>query len=378
MNWGFIIISYVSLLAFGLADNIRGPLFLEVLRSYQLSDFIGSFVFAASSFMALIASLMSSFWSRYFHQYRLLQFGLIFMSVGFCGMGLAKTYPQMLIFVCAFGVSVGLLSISQNYLVSVGTTEQHRSRALSGLHAMYGLASLTAPLVASTFSQKQWSWQEIFIFVGILPLVVLFGSFFKAAPKLKKSVMNFNDEANSINKNKLFMFAMSFSLYVVAEILVSSRLALYLRRDYNYDLPESSQALLIFFILLLIGRGLSSFVNWGTALRKALLWSLGTTAVALSLGLLVHPGFLVLAGLTMAPFYPLAISFISEIFPNHVQMAIGWAMSLQSLCVVSMHLVVGRFSDNFGLAAALWLGPMACFISFFLIQFGVRLDEAKS
>lgn len=378
MNWGFIIVSYVSLLAFGLADNIRGPLFLEVLKTYHLSDFAGSFVFAGSSFMALIASLTSPVCARFFHQYRLLQLGLVFMGVGFCGMGLSKSYPQMLVFVCSFGMSVGLLSISQNYLVSIGAPAQHRSRVLSGLHAMYGLASLTAPLVASIFSQMDWSWQEIFIFVGLVSFAVLIGSFFKASPPLETRALSSDGDVKKLNKGKLFRLAMAFSLYVVAEILVSSRLSLYLRRDYNYDLSQASQALLGFFILLLAGRLISSFIHWGKFLRRALLWCLGLTTVILSLGLTVSPWFLVLAGLTMAPFYPLAISFISEVFPKHVQMAIGWAMSLQSLCVVSMHMGVGRFSDSYGLAAALWLGPLACFVAYLFIQFGVGSVDAKA
>lgn len=378
MNWGFIIISYISLLAFGLADNIRGPLFLEVLKTYQLSDFAGSFVFAASSFMALVASLSSPFCSRYFHQYRMLQLGLLFMSIGFCGMGLAQTYPQMLIFVCFFGLSVGTLGISQNYLVSVGSTAKYRSRILSGLHAMYGLASLTAPIVASVFSQKNWTWKEIFIFVGIIPIVLLFGSFFKKSPPPEIIKYRDDDKARNINRRKLFMLSLAFSLYVVAEILVSSRLALYLRRDYSYDLDQSSQALFVFFVFLLLGRLLSSFIHWGQFLRRTLLGSLALTGIVIALGLIIHPWFIILAGFTMAPFYPLAISFISEVFPNHVQMSIGWAMSIQSLCVVSMHVGVGKFTDLFGLSLAMWLGPVACLIAFLLIQLGVRLEETKT
>ncbi len=372
MNWGFIIVSYVSLLAFGLADNIRGPLFLEILKTYELSDFAGSFIFAASSFMALVAALLSPVWSKYLHQYRVLQLGLLFMAMGFCGMGWAKSYPQMLIFVCSFGVSVGLLSISQNYLVTVGSTEKHRPRFLSGLHAMYGLASLTAPLIAAYFSELQWSWKDIFILVGLVSFLVLLASFFKSLRKEHKEKSLVNLDPGPLSKTKVFMLAAAFSLYVVSEILVSSRLSLYLRRDFNYDLPQASRALFVFFVFLLLGRLMSSFINWGKSLRQALLWSLLSTTIILSLGLSINPWFLVLSGISMAPFYPLAISFMSEIFPGHVQAVIGWSMSLQSLFVVSMHVGVGQFSDSFGLAAALWLGPLACLVGYLFILLGVK------
>ena len=190
--------------------------------------------------------------------------------------------------------------------------------------------------------------------------MVLLGSFLKGRKGLEKEEKKSIHEVGALDKGKVFRLAMAFSLYVVSEILVSSRLSLFLRRDYNYDLAEASRALFVFFVFLLAGRLVSSFIHWGNSLRQALLWSLLSTGIILSLGLMVNPWFLVLAGLTMAPFYPLAISFMSEVFPGHVQSVIGWAMSLQSLCVVSMHVGVGRFSDSFGLAAALWLGPLAC------------------
>ncbi len=378
MNWGFILISYISLLAFGLADNIRGPLFFEILSTYKLSDFAGSFVFAASSFMALLAALANSQYSKYFHQYRMLQVGLVFMGLGFCGMGLANSYPIMLIFVSAFGISVGTLSIAQNYLVSIGTTDRFRTRVLSGLHSMYGLASLTAPIVASEFSKRGWSWNEIFIFVGIIPLIILLGSFYKKSPPPDKVVQDDLKDGFKVDRKKLLMLSFAFSFYVVSEILVSTRLALYLRRDFNYDLYQSSQALFVFFILLLFGRLISSFIHWGHFLRKALLGSLALTTFAIVLGLLVHPWFIILAGFTMAPFYPLAISFMSEVFPKHLQMVIGWAMTIQSFSVVSMHVVVGKFTDNFGLSAALWLGPAVSLIAFFLIYFGVKVEKAHA
>ena len=47
--WPLILISFASLFVFGISDNIRGPLFPEILKEFNISDSMGSLMFALSS-----------------------------------------------------------------------------------------------------------------------------------------------------------------------------------------------------------------------------------------------------------------------------------------------------------------------------------------
>ncbi len=58
----------------------------------------------------------------------------------------------------------------------------------------------------------------------------------------------------------------------------------------------------------------------------------------------------------MAPFYPLAIVYISEITGVQKRRFLTFAMGVQGLLVIFMHVGVGYLSDAFGLFSAFGVG----------------------
>lgn len=361
----FLVISYLSLFSLGLCDNIRGPLFVDILNHYNLNNFVGSWVFAGSSFFALLGSASVRYFFKYLHPYRVLQFSLVLMCLGFLVMGLASSFQIFMIGVLVFGFSVGLVGVAQNYLVSVGCLPEHRSRALSGLHAMYALASLGAPFVVRFLSQWQLPWASALLWVSTVPVIVFLISIF---------LSNKNDFARTVPHSKvplisnrfdrrMIMVSLILGFYVVAEILLSSRLAALFRTEFGSDLQQSSDYLMIFFFLFFLGRLAFFFIKFSWPIRKILFYSHFLSIVFFVLGLWVSPYYLILCGLSMAPFYPLAVSLISEMFPHRVGQAIAWTMSIQSMLIVVMHLLVGLISDLYGLKLALNIGLFCCLAS---------------
>lgn len=369
-----LVFAFASLFTLGLADNIRGTLFPEILNQFQLSNTLGSWLFATSSGAAFIAGISStSFLSRY--TISSLQFvGVFFLAVGLAVMGFSVNFAWLIVGSTFLGLGIGFMGVAQNLLVSENVEPRLRSRALSGLHGMYGLASFIAPMLAATTTKAFDSWSGAFYVVAIISvLFLLVQVLISPNPKFKVHIPGEGqyegDLKKRTSKKALIMVSFFFGFYVVAEILISTRLALYMRTYYNMDLVQSAQYVTLFFLFMLIGRVSFAFVHLPLSLRTQLNGCLVGSLSFIVLGLWLHPFFLALTGLTMAPYYPLCVSYIAEISQNLSRTFLSVAMSFQSLAVVAMHLGVGYMTDQYGLALAFGVGILALIISIICLSF---------
>jgi FHS family glucose/mannose:H+ symporter-like MFS transporter len=376
MIWPFIILSYISMFALGLSDNIRGPLFPEILHEFQLTDGQGSWMFAVASIFGFFGSAFSRHFIQKWNHIHLLDFALILMSVSLGALALAPNFICVLLASMVLGLSIGLMGVAQNVLCSKGTNLQRRRQIVSGMHAIYGFSSFVAPLIVAFLGSYFHSWRLCFGLAAIFPVLTLIFSLLK---RVRVETRDTHAEKGSemlpikgLRAAQIYL-AVAFGSYVVAEIMVSSRLALFVRRERNLDLEQSSLYVSGFFVLMFLGRLFFAWRPLKYDLRNQLSWSLLLSFVFIFLGLYVHPIFLLLTGLTMAPYYPLAIVYISECFPRNIDSAIASTMAAQSLLVVMMHFTVGYFSDWLGLTMALWVGPFFLLVALFILRTYPRL-----
>ncbi len=366
-KWAFLF-ACISMFALGISDNIRGPLFPELLKYFNLTNSQGSLSFALTSLAAFCGNVMAALILKKIQLDRLLSIAMFLMMAGLLVMGLAPTFIIYIAGAIVFGFSIGSTGVAQNLLIAENISSTQQTKALSGLHGIYGLSSFIAPLIASRSPTwflnnfENWTvftqWQSAFYIASILAgLVLLVMVSTNAEPKFTNTLHQEESAQNKKSPVKVMLwFAGFFAFYVAAEILVSTRLALYMRTYFNFSFEESSNYVTYFFLFLLVGRLLFAIQSFGTRVRLQMNLSLAISFVFLILGLWVHPFFLALTGLSMAPFYPLAIVYISEITGVQKRRFLTFAMGIQSLCVIMMHIGVGHLTDAFGLIYAMAVG----------------------
>lgn len=369
--WPLILISYASLFVFGLSDNIRGPLFPEILKDFNISDSVGSLMFALSSLSGFIASYFARNLLRRYDRRSILQYACLGLTISLLALALAPNFYIFLFFSIIFGLNSGIIGLVPNVLVPLGSSPEKKQQLLSGLHAMYGIASLIAPMLVAAISFITGSWRHTFAVTALAPFSLFIYSFHKShnthhsKPKISKEEHKKNKKKNF--KPQVFLaFMVSFA--VAAEVMISSRLALYMRRVWNYDLEMSSLFVTYFFICLLCGRLLFTGVKFNRSIRFQLSGCLIITAILITLGLLIHPLFLAAAGFSIAPFYPLAIALISSEFPNDLDTAVSYMMATDSMMLALMHILVGKLSDQFGINHAIYSGVFFLICSFLLVN----------
>lgn len=373
-----LLFTCASMFALGLGDNIRGPLFAELIHHFQLSNTEASLSFAITSMFGFFGNLLAERLLRRISISRLLVISLILMAFSLSAMGAVGFFYGYLLSSAAFGFSMGLMGIAQNLMVAENISGDSQTKALSGLHALYGFSSLVAPFVASYGPSLLGTWRSgFFITAGAAFFVFGVSLFLHPKPKILSSGESSEHENikphQQVGAFSFILFGGVLAFYVVTEILVSSRLALYMREYFQLGLKESSLYVTYFFTFMWIGRVASIFKKLKSSLRKQLNILLVLTFICVIAGLSLHPFFLALSGLAMAPFYPLAIAYLAE--QTHVQKRryIAFAMAFQNLCLISMHLGVGYLTDQFGLLYAFGVGIISIVLSLICTNFHPRI-----
>jgi MFS family permease len=369
--WPLILISYASLFVFGISDNIRGPLFPEILKEFKISDAMGSLMFAVSSLSSFVSSFFARKLLRKFDRRSILQWACLGLTISMLGLAAAPHFYIFLFCSILFGLFSGILGLIPNVLVPLGATAEKKQQFLSGLHAMYGVASLLAPMVVAFVSYISGNWRYAFAVTALAPFTLFIYSLHGShTPHHSKPVAD--KVKQNLNKSKNFkpqvFLALMVSFCVAAEIMISSRLALLMRREWHYDLEMSSLYVTGFFICMLLGRLLFTGFKFNKTVLFQLSGCLVITAIMVSLGLFIHPLFLVAAGFTVGPFYPLAISFISSEFPDDLDTAVSYMIATDSMMLAVMHILVGKLTDSFGIHHAIFSAVIFLTLSFCMVN----------
>ena len=369
-----LLFSCICMLALGLADNIRGPLFPELINYFGLSNSVGSLSFAFASGAALVGTVLSTFILSKIHLDKLLTYSVLLMGVGLLVIGLAPDFKVFILGTIVFGFALGTTAVAQNLLIAENAAPDKKTKALSGLHSLYGFSSLLAPYLAAHSAgfflklKPEWTlltdWRSAYFVTSALCVLMFLGlSSTRATPDFDYTKPEKSNSAKGVNFKAVALMAGFFASYVGAEILVSTRLALYMRTYFGMNLEQSSQYVTYFFIFLLAGRLLFAVKSLKISVRLQMNACLVLSLLFLILGMWAHPFFLALVGFSMAPFYPLAVAYISDITGVYKRKYLTTVMAVQGVFVISMHVGVGYMTDTLGLFSAFGVGIILLLLS---------------
>lgn len=368
MNVLYIILCFASLFILGLIDNSRGPVYPEILKQFQITKSTGSIIFSLSSLMAFIMALLSKFWLGKLGAIRATKFAVVIHMLAVFMMGyVAQDSDNFIYFVVAsalFGVGVGIQSLSLNMIIANVIPLENRQKVFAGLHSMYGMASLCAPSLLSIVFHYDLSWQNYFMALSILPLLLFLFSF-KVSPQ---GINEQSDDQIKPPTKTAVKLGLLFSFYVASEVLVSSRLVIYLKEIWQMPLDRASSYLSIFFFMLLAGRLLFAVIKVRFPLIYLLRGSVVATLIFYLLGMFVNPLFLAVTGGTMSFFFPCGMTWLSTRYEKSSDALIATVMTFVGGVIVSMHYIVGIISDIYGLNISMMLGVFMLTIVLYFLQ----------
>jgi fucose permease len=273
---------------------------------------------------------------------------------------------------------MGGIGILVNLLAIEASPEKYRRQALAGLHFNYAAASFVAPLLVNMFYGSGYSWHGAFGFLALGPLIMFAASFLHRENKKDREITVRADERRALKPqnlsllNAVFLGA-AFTGGVVGEVSLSSRLALYARRDLGRSPLEANDLLSGFFLAFILGRLLFTAVRIPLKSEVILVFSALASITLVGIGLNGVPAVLAISGFSISIFYPCALAFIDEKFAGRAAWVVSWCQVAQGLGLVAMQFAIGAISDKFSLGTALWIGPLAFAIP--LVYFFPRIQK---
>lgn len=380
VHWLSVALAYSSLFLLGLADNLRGPLYPDVMKDLQLSDAQGAWLWAVASGFGFVGAVMAPAWMNRAGLHGTLKWALSLMVAGQLTMALSPHLSIALLGSLFFGMSIGLLGVVQNLLVLQAGPAHLIQKLQAGLHSNYAGASLLAPLFLAGLAFWIPGWRFGYAGGALLSLIGLVFIWRQKSASIEghHHARTKHQDPGKFQKFYAYWVGGVLALYVVMEIMVSSRLALFLRREAQFDFQSASLATTLFFVGLLSGRVVFIFWRPSFSLKLQMLASLTGSLLLMVLALYGDPRWLILSGFTMAPFYPLAMSYLGSEFPKHMGQATAAAVALNGVCVVLMHLGVGGLTESMGIVDALKIGPVTAVVAIVMLAIDPWIKKVRA
>ncbi len=368
VNWKLLITAYFSLLCHALFENGRGPAYPRILEFYDINSDQGSLIFALGTLAGLLINLTSKWWLPKFGAVKALRYASVFLFSGcfFYYLLPANGYnfTFLIIASCLAGLGASGSAIPMNILTAKSTTPQYRRRALAGLHGIYGLSSLSVPLVFSFWMNSGKIWYTFFFLISLFPLTLFLMTWqnfdFQKQDYSTRS-MNF-----PVSWTTRFIIGLCFALYVSGEILISSRLVYYLQETTSLEREVTEWALGLFFLSLTTGRLAFAFFNLPISSIKAMLLSTLLASLCLIAGMKISIWFLPLTGLFVSCFFPIGIEWLAEKFDSGLDAMTASMFTWVNFFLIFMHSGFGIIADKYGIQSAFKL-PLWFFLGTFVL-----------
>lgn len=377
INWSWLLLAYFSLFVMGYLDNSRGPAYPLLLKDLNLTPSLGSWFFSIASLSGLLVYLTNKKWLPKLGVVKGTKVSLFIMALGTLGLGflpkLAPQYPMLLVFSVIFGVGQGLSTFCMNLLVPEATPVKWRSRAFSGLHSCYGIASFLAPLMFSYFQELQYSWSQFFLWMSLLPVIVLLGVF-RIDGGIK--VNDTKRETSGLSFSRRSLYGGVFSFYVASEIVMSSRLVFFLVEGRSFSNEKASEILSLFFLSLMLGRILFAFLPMQGKSYWAMVVSLILSFACFFFGYYENPWFLGLVGGAMSFYFPMGMDWLTTRFEKGREEMIAACMTQVGVLLILMHIFFGKLASVVGVEKALLMAPVLMVISFVFLIY-LRVDNSS-
>jgi fucose permease len=366
---GPILIAYLSMLVLGVADNVRGPLFVDILKSFSLDHSRGSLFFSLGSAMVLPGGYLAGYLLKKVSLTRAMQISVLLMTSSLIGFAISRSFEVLLIFVPFFGLALAMQGVVQNVTVLKLAPHERMQKLQSGLHSMYGLASLVAPLLVILIMHYRSDWQSVFAVASVLGIVILLFSFSgkNGHPDPKESQVSGRKVANPqsldpvggerfLGKKAAWYFGTMMAIYVTVENLLFTHISQFARESAHFDLQTANTLTTLFFAAVFFGRILFSFWQPERPLIQQMSLCLIGAIFTILGGAWISPWIFILAGLCVAPFYPMGMTAAGHYFKGEVGTVASHTVGLSGITVVIMQTLVGFISDLASLPWAMMVG----------------------
>jgi MFS transporter, FHS family, glucose/mannose:H+ symporter len=373
-SYALVTLLHVGFVLTGIVNTMLGPMLPLLSNRWRLSDLQAGNLFVAQFLGSMVGVTASSLLVARRGSRPVLVFGLLMMGLGSAALGFLNwTHGLMALF--TLGIGLGLTIPTTNLLISE-LNPHNRASALSWINLSWGLGAVVCPFIVAALQQ---SARTVQLFYGVALLLIVLAAvltqvtFSLAATPKDHSSTTASGGANWKSRYVPLLAAVFF-LYVGSEASFGGWIASYAKRA----IPGETSWILtpsFFWASLLFGRSIApallrrvpEILLSRTSLLVALFGMLTALAArgTIELGLSTC-----LAGIGLAPVFPIAIAALSHKFGAKASSIAGLMFNLAGLGGSTLPWLVGFTSTRMNsLKAGLFVPLVGCFTMLLLHLF---------
>ena len=316
-EWALLHLSFVLI---GVATTLLGPVLPSFLHRWSLTDAQAGFFFTSQYFFSTLGVIFTSFLLPRFGFSKVIGAGFLAFFLGFAFLGIGPWFLSVSM-VGIYGFGYGLANPAIN-LRGTQLPSKNTAGAVTLLNFSWSIGAVLCPfLVGALFPLIKLRGFSTLMAVGSLVLMALHLSLRTAhiAAHPARAVHPLADWLAHLRLPQAIPLLAVFFLYVGVEVALGGWVATYEKR-----LPGMSAVTLVvapsfFYGALLVGRGLAPIaLNYVSQIVISagglLLATLGATTIAFSNSPHILYLGAAIAGLGLAPQYPIFITWLAAIF----------------------------------------------------------------
>lgn len=309
-----ILISSLSMFIMGFSDVLKGSAVAEMVSSLQVDYALGGIILGITYFGFFVGTLATVPLLKKIPVAKMLSASVVITALGVLLFGFASSSILILFATFLTGMGCGLIDVSANLSTRIAASPDRVGRELNQVAFFHGVGAILAPLFATMVLGYFTSWQYIYR----LAAIVLVVSVFIVARGVSRSGL---DDRVVYEPNQKFVWTWQFVVlggflfwYMTLEAGISGWLVAYVRQEAALSEQMSNTYLSLFFIMLTIGRFLSSRYVDRIGLLKTIIIHVLAVLVMVSLPIVfVQAHFLLpLSGLFMAPLFPTTVALLVD------------------------------------------------------------------
>ena len=357
VQWLLLVVGYYLLIQSAFFDNIRGPLLPVFSREWEIPyDRLSAFIFAGT-IVGLVVTLSFNWLVKKYDDTALAIAALMMALLLTAYVAVVNSYLELVLMAMGIGTLVATFGTLCNLLVIRAVPPAISSRALSGLHAMYGAGSMLASLAGHQWDLSGGAWRELFYLSAVLLLLNL-GLLIRVrrSPTHREERTQKKAPLASLEFFQWFGVIL-FGLYVFAEVGISMWMVSVLVETNGVAVNQASGILFGFFTVLTLTRLAGIWYVRPSNEKSVIAISLGVALLSALLGVWGwSPGW-VFAGV-LGPFFPVMLGRLTRYSPGNWQLVTVRIIIATQITLTIGHYAIGQVAAAVGLKTAIALPVM--------------------
>ncbi|EIT74024.1 hypothetical protein AFCA_001613 [Aspergillus flavus] len=354
---GRIISTNFAVMVAGLNDAATGVLIPYIQPTYEIGLLQVSFIYLVNFAGWLCACFANIHVCSRLGTGGTLLLGATVQCLGYALMFWHPPYP---LFMAAFfftGMGVAFQDAQANAFT---ITVKNAHRWLGILHAVYGMGTIIAPLIANTIASRTPEWHHYYLIVfcvGVVNILLLAWTFRRGL--FRPNVRNAKDTAGSelkatLANRSVWILNGFFFLYAGAEVASGGWIVQFIISVRHGDPKKVGYIASGFWTGFTVGRVLLADITHKFGERR-MVFAYLVLALAMQLVFWIVPSIPVnaiavfLLGFFIGPFYPVGLYVLTEIVPQELHVgAIGFTASLGQAGSAAFPFMTGAIASKAG------------------------------